>query len=98
MIKISHAPQLKHLFGEWDQQNHSSHQWQNVRPNLKHISLVNLENLIGLCLEDNRLKLPSLSEPTVTNCPKLSASWIAMMIGSEEKEVCSTLFDMQNLF
>ncbi|GAU13418.1 hypothetical protein TSUD_127140 [Trifolium subterraneum] len=71
-IIISEAPQLKLIFGELDHQNHSSHQCQSIHSHLKHLELNNLDNLIGICLEGNGARWPSLSEPLVNNCPKLT--------------------------
>ncbi|CAJ2645386.1 unnamed protein product [Trifolium pratense] len=87
-IQIKKAPQLKLVFGECDHQNHSSQQYpnQNLHPYLKRLKLTDLDNLIGICPENNCEKWPSSTVLIVENCPKLSASWIATLAGSEDRE------------
>ncbi|XP_004516857.1 probable disease resistance protein At4g27220 [Cicer arietinum] len=92
-IYIGRAPALELVFGECDHQNHSSHQCQNQnnRLCLKQLTLYDLENLVGICPENNRAKWPSTKCLTVMECPKLSPSWIATMVSSEVGEVHYTL-------
>ncbi|GAU28746.1 hypothetical protein TSUD_372550 [Trifolium subterraneum] len=87
-IQIKKAPQLKLVFGECDHQNHSCQQYpnQNLHPYLKRLKLTDLDNLIGICPEINCEKWPSSTVLIVENCPKLSASWIATLAGSEDRE------------
>ncbi|XP_045800624.1 putative disease resistance protein At5g05400 [Trifolium pratense] len=87
-IQIKKAPHLKLVFGECDHQNHSSQQYpnQNLHPYLKRLKLTDLDNLIGICPENNCEKWPSSTVLIVENCPKLSASWIATLAGSEDRE------------
>jgi hypothetical protein len=88
-IQIKKAPQLKLVFGECDHQSHSSQQYQNqnLHPYLKRLKLTDLDNLIGVCPENNCEKWPSSTVLIVEKCPKLSASWIATLAGSEDREV-----------
>lgn len=87
-IQIIQAPQLKLVFGECDHQNHPSHQYRNknLHPHLKRLKLTDLDNLIGICPEKNCENWPSSIVLIVEKCPKLSASWIATLAGSEDRE------------
>ncbi|XP_027342676.1 probable disease resistance protein At4g27220 isoform X2 [Abrus precatorius] len=73
-IAIVNAPKLKYIFGECDQGNHSSHWYEGqiMLPHLEVLTLENLQNLIGICLENYHAKWPF--ETTVSNCPKLTPS------------------------
>ncbi|XP_073220073.1 putative disease resistance protein At5g05400 isoform X2 [Cicer arietinum] len=87
-IQIIRVPMLKLVFGACDHQHHSSRQYpnQNMHPYLKLLKLTNLDNLIGVCPENNCEKWPSSTALIVERCPKLSVSWIATMAGSKERE------------
>lgn len=99
-INIQQAPSLKHVFGECDHQDHSTHQFQNqnTRPDLNYLKLYALENLVGICPEKNWTKWPSSKRLEVSKCPKSSASWIFVMTSSKVGEVHYPLSNMPKLY
>jgi hypothetical protein len=79
-IEIRWCDEVEYVFGECDDKDHSSN--QNVMlPNLQSLSLGTLGSLIGICPEKYHLKWPSLENLELWYCPKLTTTWIAMMIG-----------------
>ena len=84
-LEIFKAPEMKYIFGHYDEEHHSAHQneIQIKFPVLKLLKLQNLANLLGICRENNQPWWPSLRELSCVNCPKLSTSCIHVMVGSK---------------
>ncbi|KAI4315945.1 hypothetical protein L6164_023969 [Bauhinia variegata] len=86
-IEIEQASQLKHVFGQYDQRDHSSHQ-DNIQvafPMLMVLMLKSLENLHSLCPEKYHPRCPSLKEIYVHNCQKLTM--LCIVIGMEMRQL-----------
>ncbi|XP_054796880.1 uncharacterized protein LOC129302201 isoform X2 [Prosopis cineraria] len=88
-IEIESTSGQKHVFGQYDHEVNASHQnqVQIMLPPLKVFYLYNVENLLGICPESYHLGFPSLEELDCQRCPKLTASCISIIIGSEQRHM-----------
>ncbi|KAI4332277.1 hypothetical protein L6164_017200 [Bauhinia variegata] len=80
-IALKNDSQLKYVFGQYDQRDHSSHQKnsQIQFPMLKELTLERLDNLRGICPEKYQPSCPSLKTLRVLNCNNLAV--LCIMIG-----------------
>ncbi|KAI4332265.1 hypothetical protein L6164_017188 [Bauhinia variegata] len=82
-IELANDSQLKYVFGQYDQRDHSSHQ-KNIQiqfPMLKELTLMGLDNLRGICPEKYHPRCPSLKKLQVLDCENLTV--LCIMIGME---------------
>ncbi|XP_061349794.1 disease resistance protein At4g27190-like [Gastrolobium bilobum] len=76
---------MKVRIGDCD---NTSHQYDNhnMLPRLDILYLDGLENLVGICPKNYLAKWPTQRDLTLGHCPKLTASWIAVMDGTEQRQ------------
>ncbi|KAI4332224.1 hypothetical protein L6164_017148 [Bauhinia variegata] len=82
-IELENDSQLKYVFGQYDQRDHSPRQ-KNIQiqfPMLKELTLKGLYNLRGICPEKYHPKCPSLKKLQVLDCQNLTV--LCIMIGME---------------
>ncbi|MCH91087.1 disease resistance protein (CC-NBS-LRR class) family protein, partial [Trifolium medium] len=88
-MDISHAPELKYVFGECDHERLSSYQYQNhvLLPHLEDLTLSQLPNLIGMCPEHCHAKWPpqSLWKLNIDNCGRLVTRWFNFEVGYDQR-------------
>ncbi|KAI4332180.1 hypothetical protein L6164_017110 [Bauhinia variegata] len=92
-IEIENASQLKYVFGQYDQNVHSSHQ-KNIQfpfPILKVLTLKRLDNLHSICSEKYNPRCPSLKELYVHDCPKLTTMGIVIGMEMGQLHLCKGL-------
>ncbi|KAI4332170.1 hypothetical protein L6164_017100 [Bauhinia variegata] len=92
-IEIENASQLKYVFGQYDQNVHSSHQ-KNIQipfPILKVLTLKRLDNLHSICSEKYNPRCPSLKELYVHDCPKLTTLGIMICMEMGQLHLCKGL-------
>ncbi|KAK2441149.1 disease resistance protein [Trifolium repens] len=78
-LHISHAPNLKYVFGKCDHEHLSSYQNLNhvMLPHLEVVQLNILDNLIGMCPENYQANWPSQSLRIlgIWGCRKMAIPW-----------------------
>ncbi|KAI4332240.1 hypothetical protein L6164_017164 [Bauhinia variegata] len=91
-IELVNDSRLTYVFGQYDQRDHSSHQKNGqivpasnnshlILPNLKALTLQNLDNFRGICPEKYHPSCPSLKKLRVLNCTNLTV--LGILIGME---------------
>jgi hypothetical protein len=86
-MHISHAPNLKYVFGKCDHE-HLSYKNNVMLPYLETLNLTYLQNLIGMLPENYQANWPSQSLRilTIDNCRKMAIPWFNLNAGHHQSQ------------